>query len=349
MWVVVGGKESATDQNNSTYYLVSDLTTGLTEGEKWFEGRSNRSYLLATVEVAGDQVCYQDSQNNSLSLQYPSSSPTVDCPGENLLYDYIKEQEAQSQTRVPDSTNNVDKILPKPEALFDGFYKDATPQYTIPQCKDRRENFADLYKDSNGQEGCLTPSTLYSDPLTKKRYFYFEQDRQKFFLTGSENKEEEIEYKELYDATRIDKISRIGDLEEWHLVNKTGSPHVFHIHQLDFVVTEVELDKDPCIKKEQGKTVCTYNNYEVETDPCPQSGNEGYLYKLKPQGYRDVINLPPHSTTTIRIPFVNPFISGIFVYHCHILFHEDRGMMNNLQVINTKGYGDFEVIPQLSN
>nr|WP_282433616.1 multicopper oxidase domain-containing protein [Okeania hirsuta] len=140
--------------------------------------------------------------------------------------------------------------------------------------------------------------------------------------------------KELYDANRIDKVSRIGDLEEWHLVNADSNAHVFHIHQLDFVVTEVTVSENLNSKK--------YNNYDVEncthlTGILPD-GTDGYKCTLESQGYRDVINLPKNSITKIRIPFVNPFITGTFVYHCHILAHEDRGMMNNIQVVNPDGF-----------
>ena len=74
----------------------------------------------------------------------------------------------------------------------------------------------------------------------------------------------------------------------------------------------------------------------------------GFECNLETQGYRDVINLPPRSTTTIRIPFVNPFITGIFVYHCHILAHEDRGMMQNLKVINPKTFRETRGLKETS-
>ncbi|RQH55373.1 hypothetical protein D5R40_02805 [Okeania hirsuta] len=344
--LVVGGN---TVSGNKTYNLVSDLTTGLTEGEKWVgeEGGQLKSYLLATVEVDGEEpVCYEDKNQRKLGLTIGSISCTQD---QEELYAYIEKQTPTTQTGR-DGDPDVDKILPDPEILFDGYYEDN--DYTIKECESRTEDFVN--------NSCLTPSTLYSDPLTKKRYFYFSQSFPKFFLKGFEKKQTasktDLEIQELYDGNRIDKISRIGDLEEWHLVNVTPATHVFHIHQLDFVVTEVTLNQDPCKGIEAQK--CTYNNYEVGTykgetkDPeykgCTKNdGDNTFTCPLLPQGYRDVINLPPSSTTTVRIPFVNPFITGPFVYHCHILFHEDRGMMNNLKVVNTKGYGGEEVIPQL--
>ncbi|NEO66879.1 MAG: multicopper oxidase domain-containing protein [Moorea sp. SIO4G2] len=146
--------------------------------------------------------------------------------------------------------------------------------------------------------------------------------------------------KELFDGNRIDKISQVGDIEEWNLVNADNIAHVFHIHQLDFLVTEVTLPSDP------GDT---YNNYEIVDGSCtagaelPDGTSSGYHCTLETQGYRDVFNLPANSITTVRIPFVNPFITGVFVYHCHILAHEDRGMMNNLKVINPKGFSEAEM------
>jgi FtsP/CotA-like multicopper oxidase with cupredoxin domain len=140
-------------------------------------------------------------------------------------------------------------------------------------------------------------------PNNHKRTFTFSaKDQGKTFLIN--NKE--------YDENRIDTTVQVGDIEEWTLLNESKAPghHAFHIHQLDF------LDM---------------TNY----DPA------------KPQGYQDTIDLPPciswdegtktckkPSKTVVRIPFVNPVITGVFVYHCHILGHEDKGMMQNIKVIN---------------
>jgi FtsP/CotA-like multicopper oxidase with cupredoxin domain len=38
------------------------------------------------------------------------------------------------------------------------------------------------------------------------------------------------------------------------------------------------------------------------------------------------------STVKVSIDFRNPVIRGTFVYHCHILDHEDGGMMAKIQV-----------------
>lgn len=137
-------------------------------------------------------------------------------------------------------------------------------------------------------------------PNNHKRTFTFSaKDQGKTFLINDE----------VYDENRIDTTVQVGDIEEWTLENVTKGHHAFHIHQLDFLVTKINGEDQP------------------------------------PLGYQDTIDLPPcsqdskgnctkSSQTVVRIPFVNPVITGVFVYHCHILGHEDKGMMQNIKVIN---------------
>ncbi|NES44569.1 multicopper oxidase domain-containing protein [Moorena sp. SIO2C4] len=92
--------------------------------------------------------------------------------------------------------------------------------------------------------------------------------------------------------------------EDWTLINATTAPHTFHIHQTHFVVT-------------------TYDNGTINWSPSVPT-------------YRDNINLPPNTTVTVRIPFTDTEIVtggrdvGEFVFHCHILVHEDGGMMRKV-------------------
>ena len=47
-------------------------------------------------------------------------------------------------------------------------------------------------------------------------------------------------------------------------------------------------------------------------------------------GWKDTVNVPAGGTVRIRIPFTD--ITGRTVYHCHILDHEDQGMMGTIEV-----------------
>ncbi|MGZ8215801.1 multicopper oxidase family protein [Methylomagnum sp.] len=102
----------------------------------------------------------------------------------------------------------------------------------------------------------------------------------------------------------VDTLVRLGDVEEWTIQNTAREAHVFHIHQLDFQVTEMNGAAQP------------FN------------------------GYNDVVTLPPAPSDTqpsvvkVLIPFTDPVILGEFVYHCHIIQHEDQGMMSVIRVID---------------
>ena len=135
---------------------------------------------------------------------------------------------------------------------------------------------------------------LREKPVARKRIIKFQEDED-----GSNFR---IDGK-AFDMNRVDTVVRLGDLEEWTLQNWTNELHVFHIHQLDFQVTA--------------------NGDE----PAPFTG------------YQDTVNMPLRidentpSEVKVLIPFTNPIIVGKFVYHCHILEHEDGGMMASIEVV----------------
>jgi FtsP/CotA-like multicopper oxidase with cupredoxin domain len=53
---------------------------------------------------------------------------------------------------------------------------------------------------------------------------------------------------------------------------------------------------------------------------------------------QDTVQVPfysgkgPYPSVTVRMDFRDPNIAGTFVYHCHVLFHEDNGMMAKIRV-----------------
>ncbi len=98
-----------------------------------------------------------------------------------------------------------------------------------------------------------------------------------------------------FDPDRVDQTVKLGALEEWLVKNESTHYHPFHIHINDFQVVAV-------------------NGQAVEAD-----------------SYDDTINLPPDSEVTIRLRFAD--FDGKFVYHCHILSHEDFGMMATVEVV----------------
>jgi hypothetical protein len=50
------------------------------------------------------------------------------------------------------------------------------------------------------------------------------------------------------------------------------------------------------------------------------------------RGYEDTVTVPPHGEVTIRSRFTD--FTGRYVFHCHILPHEDGGMMSVVEVVS---------------
>jgi FtsP/CotA-like multicopper oxidase with cupredoxin domain len=94
-----------------------------------------------------------------------------------------------------------------------------------------------------------------------------------------------------------------GQVEQWLLVNTSPVDHTFHIHQNHFAVIAVNSGRG------------TYTN------PFQQPAQGKYRYA----SLRDTINIPPDGSVLIRFR-VSPQL-GKYVFHCHILPHEDAGMM----------------------
>ncbi|MGA2127405.1 MAG: multicopper oxidase domain-containing protein, partial [Xanthobacteraceae bacterium] len=104
------------------------------------------------------------------------------------------------------------------------------------------------------------------------------------------------------DEARVDVTARSGDTEEWTIVNTDQQYHSFHIHQTAFLVTAI-------------------NGVPCEEDSL-----------------RDTFSVPPAteigpSSLQVIIPFTDPVIVGKFVYHCHAVDHEDKGMMGVIEVV----------------
>ena len=104
----------------------------------------------------------------------------------------------------------------------------------------------------------------------------------------------------------------IGTIEEWTILNAGPLNHPFHIHQGVFIVTKI-------------------NGFPIDPDKTfPDANAANYVSPL------DVIMVPAFGSVTIRFRALD--FPGKYVFHCHILEHEDEGMMSPVfQFGNTEG------------
>jgi FtsP/CotA-like multicopper oxidase with cupredoxin domain len=95
------------------------------------------------------------------------------------------------------------------------------------------------------------------------------------------------------DMGRVDLRARVGTTEIWEIENLVGMDHPFHLHGFPFQI----LDR---------------NGVPVSY-----------------RSWKDSVNVPKHETVRIIVRFDD--FAGKWMFHCHILDHEDQGMMGILQ------------------
>lgn len=114
----------------------------------------------------------------------------------------------------------------------------------------------------------------------------------------------------------IDQVMLLDSAEEWTIINDTtGIAHPFHIHVNPFQITEVF---DPNIMTTPVKLSPPYAWWDTFAIPKGKLVNG----KIVPGFFK------------MRSRFVD--FTGIYVQHCHILPHEDRGMMQLVQVVSNR-------------
>jgi suppressor of ftsI len=85
--------------------------------------------------------------------------------------------------------------------------------------------------------------------------------------------------------------AHVGEYQHWRVLNPTRELHPMHIHQVHFLAF-----------LENGRP-------------------------LADQEWLDTVNVPAGGSVDVVMDFTNPVIRGMSVFHCHLLNHEDKGMM----------------------
>jgi FtsP/CotA-like multicopper oxidase with cupredoxin domain len=111
-------------------------------------------------------------------------------------------------------------------------------------------------------------------------------------------------------------VTTQGSVEDWTIQNRTGENHEFHQHQIHFELLQ-----------RNGVAVAAADKQfldMVQVPFCSGTGCSCTGTGCIPPG--------PFPSVTVRMDFRGPDI-GDFVYHCHILGHEDNGMMAIIRVL----------------
>jgi FtsP/CotA-like multicopper oxidase with cupredoxin domain len=145
-------------------------------------------------------------------------------------------------------------------------------------------------------------------PVRTRRFYFSEQASNpsdpnsptEFYITEDGHKPRKFDPRE----TISNVVARQGDVEDWIIENRSNELHAFHVHQIHFLVMDTN-----------GRPI-----------------DEPFL--------RDTVNIPyargtqlSYPSVRIRMDFRDPNAVGTFVYHCHLLEHEDGGMMGTIKIL----------------
>lgn len=96
------------------------------------------------------------------------------------------------------------------------------------------------------------------------------------------------------DMARVDLSAPLGATEIWQIENLVGMDHPFHLHGFQFQV--------------------------IDRDGVPEPFRQ----------WKDTVNVPKHETVRFIVRYAD--FAGKWMFHCHILDHEDNGMMGILEI-----------------
>jgi FtsP/CotA-like multicopper oxidase with cupredoxin domain len=134
----------------------------------------------------------------------------------------------------------------------------------------------------------------------------------------------------------IDDNAHAGSHKQlWVLFNATGTLHNFHIHQMKFrLATARELKDNYFIEPPSPARTCDPGGCPPDT-PNYDLYDDQTLGDIDPGATRrwhDTIPIPPFGKVFVVMSFDAREQIGRFVFHCHILKHEDKGLMAPIEV-----------------
>jgi FtsP/CotA-like multicopper oxidase with cupredoxin domain len=121
-----------------------------------------------------------------------------------------------------------------------------------------------------------------------------------------------------YDPDRVDMTMQVNSTEDWVLTSY-GEPHIYHIHVNPFEVMDVTF-KGNSIFGADGKCLIPPDSAGLQNQYC----NMWHTFK-------DTVFVQNDYQVHVRITYERYI--GEYVIHCHILDHEDSGMMANVLIV----------------
>jgi spore coat protein A len=156
------------------------------------------------------------------------------------------------------------------------------------------------------------------------------------YITLNEIDPEEVDWflnlNALHFEDAVTETPQVGTIEDWVYINLTGDTHPIHSHLVTFqVVGRTPFDAEAYEEAYGGP-----NGVPGGIDPTPFATGPMQPADPSERGFKDTVKANPGEFTTIRAQYDLP--DGVsapqtYVYHCHILEHEDNDMMRPYTVV----------------
>ena len=142
--------------------------------------------------------------------------------------------------------------------------------------------------------GAAPLATIRDEEITNKRHLTLSVEQPEFPPAANYQEFAYLICGRRFDPDRVDQRIKLGAVEEWTVVNEHDNDHIFHIHTNPFQMVAINGEK------------------------------------LAQQDWRDTVVVPRNGSVTFRSRFLD--FTGRFVHHCHMMNHEELGMMQIVEV-----------------
>lgn len=129
-----------------------------------------------------------------------------------------------------------------------------------------------------------------------------------------------------YDPINI--VARFGSMEVWKIINLTGDTHPFHVHLVQFQALGRQKFNEDIPNGTGDINAVGAKEFEIT---FAQPHTDESLLDENEKGWKDTIRVNPNEMLTICMTFDG--YCGRYMYHCHLLEHEDKEMMRPFSVL----------------
>jgi spore coat protein A len=310
--------------NARTYRLVL-LRDGASELERITQIGTDHGLLRTPAPVPADGLLLAPAERADLLVDFSDLAPGSELTVLNTAaapFDGTRFQAADAE-----SVADVEGLLPYPEVLRFRVAGDAVRRRSIPRelATDYEPPAARALARARRRAIALVERELDDEPnmLTMRELAVAadgdEDGRLVTVTDGDETTRYRVVAAHFEDTTTFFPV--LGEYEVWQLINLTGDTHPIHLHLDPFQILarrpiRYEIPPGGIGDRDLAASI------NLERDPDDELN---HAIDDNERGLNDTVRVNPNELVEIAVRFTT--YSGRYMYHCHILEHEDRDMM----------------------